>query len=352
MITRENYEIYFIDYIEGKLSSKEKYAVEQFLEQHPDLQEELEMMEASFVPLEKEEISLNTSFLKKKSPIHAGNEKDYLIAKLEGDLTKEEEKFVDLYLAEFPDKRKLYTSFEQTALKADTNIIFPNKNRLKKKSRVIYLYRVSSLLIAASVLFILMFYFFNSEKLNVEKSPIAEQHTKDETTLKQGGKETAEVEIVPTPLKEKKHTSKEKVRILPFESPARDLVQHISVDSDSQKKSLKMDKIDLLEPAFMAFHQNKPEIENRTFSLVEPKPVVEENEKEYTLFAYVMKKVLLETKGGKKVKEIKEEVDQNGLYAFIDKQTNGFVKIEQSNLKEKNTGFEITFANRVTIGRK
>ena len=42
MITRENYEIYFIDYMDGNLSERERAEVEAFLLVHPDLQEQLD----------------------------------------------------------------------------------------------------------------------------------------------------------------------------------------------------------------------------------------------------------------------------------------------------------------------
>ena len=44
MITRENYEIYFIDYMDGNLSERERAEVEAFLLVHPDLQEQLDGM--------------------------------------------------------------------------------------------------------------------------------------------------------------------------------------------------------------------------------------------------------------------------------------------------------------------
>ena len=39
MITRENYEIYFMEYMDGNLSAREQAEVEAFLLVHPDLRE-------------------------------------------------------------------------------------------------------------------------------------------------------------------------------------------------------------------------------------------------------------------------------------------------------------------------
>ena len=41
-INRDNYEAYFLDSLEGSLTKEEQLALNQFLEQNPDLKEELE----------------------------------------------------------------------------------------------------------------------------------------------------------------------------------------------------------------------------------------------------------------------------------------------------------------------
>jgi hypothetical protein len=49
-ITRLNYELYALDYVEGKLPTEELQAMVDFLQEHPDLQAELEAMGA-YLPL-------------------------------------------------------------------------------------------------------------------------------------------------------------------------------------------------------------------------------------------------------------------------------------------------------------
>ena len=45
MITRENYEIYFMECMDGNLSAREQAEVEAFLLVHPDLRELLDGMD-------------------------------------------------------------------------------------------------------------------------------------------------------------------------------------------------------------------------------------------------------------------------------------------------------------------
>ena len=73
MLTRSNYEIYFLDYHEGNLTESQRRELVLFLEQHPDLKEEFD----SFVNVVLEPDTLtsfaNKESLKKKENIHSGN---------------------------------------------------------------------------------------------------------------------------------------------------------------------------------------------------------------------------------------------------------------------------------------
>ena len=92
MITRENYEIYFMEYMDGNLSARERAEVEAFLLVHPDLRELLDGMDEVRleVPAEvfgkKEEI---------KRTVREREREYYAIAAAEGVITDEEQAWVD-----------------------------------------------------------------------------------------------------------------------------------------------------------------------------------------------------------------------------------------------------------------
>ena len=92
MITRENYEIYFMEYMDGNLSAREQAEVEAFLLVHPDLRELLDGMDEVRleVPAEvfgkKEEI---------KRTVWEREIEYYAIAAAEGVITDEEQAWVD-----------------------------------------------------------------------------------------------------------------------------------------------------------------------------------------------------------------------------------------------------------------
>ena len=148
-ITRNNYEEFFLDYLEGSLSALEEIALENFLALHPDLKAELEEMK--LVILEEESAELEKESIK-EIPFRS-NFSDFCIAKLEGDLTSSEEKAFDQFLESNLEHLSEFGQYELTKLKPDYSVIIPDKNKFKKKEKkLIPLWIVSGIGIAASVL--------------------------------------------------------------------------------------------------------------------------------------------------------------------------------------------------------
>lgn len=132
-INRNNYEAYFLDYIEGRLNKKDSEEIEAFLINNPDLEEELFGIEDYQLPIcnakyeDKEKLYLN------ENNITNSNFNDYCVAYIEDDLTREEK---NIFLREIKgDKKKgkEFNLFLQTKLKY-TEIIYPNKKSLYRYS--------------------------------------------------------------------------------------------------------------------------------------------------------------------------------------------------------------------------
>ena len=98
MITRENYEIYFIDYLEGILSSEEVAMVNNFLTVNPDLKEELEIIQGESVQLKSEGSSVDFTFLKKYATITEENEDEFFIGAIENELIPEQQVLLTQYI--------------------------------------------------------------------------------------------------------------------------------------------------------------------------------------------------------------------------------------------------------------
>lgn len=159
-ITRENYEAFFLDYLEGSLDSSLMEEMDAFLRRNPDLKEELEEYEQVLLPVDP--VYFDGKEQLKKIVTARDNQEDkrfehLCIAKLEGDLTGDEGKALDQMLVDQPDRKKELELYFKTKLRPSP-VIFPDKNLLKREVPVFRnkysWYAVSA---AASVILILVF---------------------------------------------------------------------------------------------------------------------------------------------------------------------------------------------------
>jgi hypothetical protein len=157
-INRNNYEPYFIDYLEGVLDENLVDDFLEFLLQNPDLKQELSLFQS--VNLEPETISFDKKELLYKEKYDAENEfNQAVISNLEGDISAEEKIKFENYLATHPEKEKEITLFNATKLQPDETITFGKKNKLYRHStgKTVLLWSVR---IAAILVLIFSFYLF------------------------------------------------------------------------------------------------------------------------------------------------------------------------------------------------
>ena len=167
MITRENYEIYFIDYMDGNLSERERAEVEAFLLVHPDLQEELDGMGEVRLEVPTE------VFGKKEEIKQAVREMEYYaIAVTEGVITDEERAWVD----ENTDKKVFEQEVDVYAkikVKPDPAYRFEGKAGLYRKSGVILLVKRYAAIAAVVALGIVVaIYTTRKEEFSMEDIPM------------------------------------------------------------------------------------------------------------------------------------------------------------------------------------
>lgn len=139
-IDLNNYEAYFLDYLEGNLSPDQVAELLLFLEQHPSLKNEVE--DPGLVELEPE---VAPSFPHKEalrlpdysSPITHRNEEDYFIAYREDVLPLSQRAEVEEYLLRFPGRRKDFDTYQKMILKADLQLKYAARHELKRKTTVV-----------------------------------------------------------------------------------------------------------------------------------------------------------------------------------------------------------------------
>jgi hypothetical protein len=165
-ITRNNYETFFLDYLEGNLDENLVDEFLEFLKQNPDLKEELSMMDTA--PLESE-----VTFFSKKENLYkekydaetAFNEA--AIALLEGDISATEKAEFDAYLLKHPVKQKEVQLFQQTKLQSDTSVVFAHKNKLYRRPLGKTIFMWSSRVAAVLVLALAIYFYIDQSGENI-----------------------------------------------------------------------------------------------------------------------------------------------------------------------------------------
>ncbi len=168
MINKDNYQAYFLDYIEGNLSPTELENLLSFLDENPELKSELSDYED--ITISPQQINFPKENIYQidysTDTITAENFSRFATAFIEGELPENRLQEFKYFINESEDLKKEFALFEQTKLKPDLAITYYNKSSLKKKASVLPLfYRVSS---AAAILLFFYLSFFNSNTIMEE----------------------------------------------------------------------------------------------------------------------------------------------------------------------------------------
>lgn len=168
-INRNNYETYFIDYLEGVLDEKLVDDFIEFLQQNPDLKEELSLFET--ISIEHEEIKFNKKELLLKEQFDVERVfNEAAIARLEGDISTTEKVEFERYLLTHPEKQKEAELFSYTKLQPDESILFNKKNKIYHRSagRTVLLWSLRAAAVIAVALSVYTFIDKSSDKIIIE----------------------------------------------------------------------------------------------------------------------------------------------------------------------------------------
>ncbi|MEI9908502.1 MAG: hypothetical protein WDO71_01835 [Bacteroidota bacterium] len=133
-LNRNNYEEYFILYLDNELGSEDRREVENFANENPDLKAELDiLLQSKFSP------DIGITFNNKESlmagdssSISMNNYEEWLLSYTDNELTAEERKDVEGFVAEYPSVKKEFDLLQQTKLQPE-EIVFPDKESLYRK---------------------------------------------------------------------------------------------------------------------------------------------------------------------------------------------------------------------------
>src|SRR5690606_17512540 len=133
-ITRNNYEEYFILYMDNELTADERASVEAFAEANPDLKSELALLLQTKLPTEDISIPNKEDLFRysTESGITLHNYEHYFILYLDQELDKAERKEVESFLNTNPSLKKEFEMLKKSKLTPET-ISFPDKQSLYRQ---------------------------------------------------------------------------------------------------------------------------------------------------------------------------------------------------------------------------
>jgi hypothetical protein len=137
-LDRHNYEEYFLLYIDNELTVDQKRQVVLFVQENPDLAEELRMLEHSkLIPdqtihFDKKEILMKDEV---NSFINMSNYREWLVLYVDNELSEEERIAVEKFAAIHSHVQQELVLFQQTKLEPE-KIVFPNKEVLYRHEKV------------------------------------------------------------------------------------------------------------------------------------------------------------------------------------------------------------------------
>jgi anti-sigma factor RsiW len=134
MITRDNYEEFFLLYTDNELSAAEKQDVERFVADHPDLREEWEaLLQCRLTADTRLTFPDRNSLLRPdaESSVYT----DDLISYMDGELDAIEQERIETALRERPPVARELATLRQTISHPDLAIVFAEKDRLYRPAK-------------------------------------------------------------------------------------------------------------------------------------------------------------------------------------------------------------------------
>lgn len=130
-INRNNYETFFLMYVDNELTPEERKEVDEFISSNPDLSMELEMFREVVLQPEPNIIFAGKeTLLKGVNPVNENNYEEFFILYGDNELGKEEREFVEQFVLRNPQFQPEFELLLQARFEADHSIEYPNKESL------------------------------------------------------------------------------------------------------------------------------------------------------------------------------------------------------------------------------
>jgi len=157
-LNRNNYEAFFLLYVDGELDLPQKQQVEAFVQANPDLQQELDMLNEAVLQIDDALVFGNKASLYRSfedGAINMANYQEHFLLYVDNELDGTARDTVETFVLQHPALQEAFTLLKQTKL-APEHIACPDKEALYKKEEerrpVIFMW-AKRLAVAAAILF-------------------------------------------------------------------------------------------------------------------------------------------------------------------------------------------------------
>ncbi len=168
IIDRHNYEEFFILYWDGELIASQKQAVENFVNENPDLQEEFRLLgETRFVPDKNVQFE-EKEFLLNSSSINITNYEEQLLNYIDDELNNNERNEIERLAAKLPVIQKELLLLQKTKLQPATEVFFPDKSILYRREERVRVISMTWFRVAVAAAIILIAGFVTLRLVNTD----------------------------------------------------------------------------------------------------------------------------------------------------------------------------------------
>jgi hypothetical protein len=136
IISRHNYEEFFLLYMDDELGSEDRRRVEQFVEANPDLRGELEILLQSRLTVDSSVVFHGKQSLMKSAAscdMNMDNYEQWLLLYVDNELTLDQEIAVENFAMSHPAIKKELDLLQMTRLRPEEHVIFFDKESLYRK---------------------------------------------------------------------------------------------------------------------------------------------------------------------------------------------------------------------------
>ena len=186
-INRHNYEEYFILYWDNELTSSQKVAVENFVKENQDLEEEFKILgQTRFVPDDNIQLQ-EKEFLINNSLINITNYEEQLLNYIDDEVNADQRKEVERFAGQYSAIKQELALLQKTKLQPEAQVVFPDKSilyRREEKVRVISMtwFRIA---VAAAIILIAGFATFRLINNNhgIDKTEVVKSEPQKQSTI-------------------------------------------------------------------------------------------------------------------------------------------------------------------------